>query len=565
MAAALRPLMGPLMTGFRWLSLAPTLTLLLFVGPVAAGLLGTLMPAFGWWPDLGGTQLGLDAWRALAAVPGLLGASLLSLWVGLGATLLALGAAVGLAAALEGTVWQRRLEPLLSLLLATPHGAFAVGMLFLISPSGWLVRLFSPWATGWAEPPDLMLVNDPQGLALLLALAAKECFFLLLMLQAARHQVPVAERLRLARTLGYGRFTGWFKTVLPALYPQIRLPVLAALAFGLSVVDMAIVLGPATPPPLALQILDLIGDPDLTHRFTAAAAALLLVGLVLAAIAVWCAGERIVGVLGRHWAATGRRRDAELAGQGLALLGFVAAAAIGLSLLLLALWSLAGAWRYPDALPQELTTAVWQRTWPPLTTPLLHSIGLAAVSALLALGLALACLEQESRSGRPLKARALALLYLPLLVPQIGFLFGVQVLAARLDLVGTFLAVAWVHLLFVLPYVFLTLGDAWRALDPRFARIALCLGRRPATVFWRVKLPLLKGPVAASLAIGFAVSIGLYLPAVLLGAGRMPTLASEVVALSAGGDRRQLGAFAFLQAALPLLALAAALRLGHKR
>jgi putative thiamine transport system permease protein len=351
MAAALRPLMGQLMTGFRWMSLAPTLTLLLFAGPVTAGLLGTLAPAFGWWPALGGTQVGLDAWRALAAVPGLLTASQLSLWVGLGATLLALGAAVGLAAALEGTVWQHRLEPLLSLLLATPHGAFAVGVLFLASPSGWLVRLFSPWATGWAEPPDLMLVNDPQGAALLLALAAKECFFLLLMLQAARQQVPVAERWRLARTLGYGRFTGWFKTVLPALYPQIRLPVLAALAFGLSVVDMAIVLGPATPPPLALLILDLLGDPDLTHRFTAAAAALLLVGLVLAAIAIWCAGERLVGALGRHWAATGRRRDAELAGQALAMMGFVAAAAIGLSLLLLALWSVAGAWRYPDALP----------------------------------------------------------------------------------------------------------------------------------------------------------------------------------------------------------------------
>ena len=49
---------------------AVVLGLLLFLGPVAAGLLGTLLPAFGWWPDLGGTRLGLDAWRALASVPG---------------------------------------------------------------------------------------------------------------------------------------------------------------------------------------------------------------------------------------------------------------------------------------------------------------------------------------------------------------------------------------------------------------------------------------------------------------------------------------------------------------
>ena len=558
MAAALRPVTNFRLTEFRWLSLAPPITLLLFLGPVMAGLLGTLVPAFGWWPDLGGTRFGFDAWRALAAVPGLPTACLLSLGTGLGATGLAFGAAVGLSAALEGTEWQRRMGPLLSLLLAAPHGAFAVGVLFLASPSGWLARLFSPWATGWTDPPDLILVNDPHGLALLLALAAKECFFLLLMLQAARQQVPVGQRLRLARTLGYGRFTGWFKTVLPALYPQIRLPVLAVLAFGLSVIDMAIVLGPATPPTLSLLILGLLGDPDLGHRFTAAAAALLLVGLVLAAGALWIAGERLAGTLGRRWVAAGHRSDAEVVGRMLAALGVLAGTAIVLSLLLLALWSLAGAWRYPDALPQELTINAWQRAAPLLAAPLLHSTGLAALSALLALALTLACLERESRSGRAAKERTLALLYLPLLVPQIGFLFGVQVLAARLDLVGTFLAVAWAHLLFVLPYVFLTLGDAWRALDPRFARVALCLGRRPATIFWRIKLPLLKGPVATSLAIGFAVSFSLYLPALLLGAGRMPTLASEVVALAAGGDRRQLGVFAFLQAALPLLVLAGA-------
>ena len=36
----------------------------------------------------------------------------------------------------------------------------------------------------------------------------------------------------------------WLKVVLPQVYPQIRLPVYAVLAYALSVVDMAIVLGP---------------------------------------------------------------------------------------------------------------------------------------------------------------------------------------------------------------------------------------------------------------------------------------------------------------------------------
>ena len=46
------------------------------------------------------------------------------------------------------------------------------------------------------------------------------------------------------------------------------------------------------------------------------------------------------------------------------------------------------------------------------------------------------------------------LLYAPLLVPQIAFLFGVQIALVRLELDGTLLAVAWTHLVFVLPSPF---------------------------------------------------------------------------------------------------------------
>ena len=36
---------------------APPLTLLIFLGPVAAGLIGTLLPAFGYLPALGGGSI----------------------------------------------------------------------------------------------------------------------------------------------------------------------------------------------------------------------------------------------------------------------------------------------------------------------------------------------------------------------------------------------------------------------------------------------------------------------------------------------------------------------------
>jgi len=83
------------------------------------------------------------------------------------------------------------------------------------------------------------------------------------------------------------------------------------------------------------------------------------------------------------------------------------------------------------------------------------------------------CLENEQRRGLTLSNRALWLLYTPLLVPQVAFLFGTQVLAIQIGIDATWLALVWSHLLFVLPYVFLTLGDPSRALDERYARTAL--------------------------------------------------------------------------------------------
>ena len=166
-------------------------------------------------------------------------------------------------------------------------------------------------------------------------------------------------------------------------------------------------------------------------------------------------------------------------------------------------------------------------------------------------------------SGRCAKLRpgavALWLLYTPLLVPQVAFLFGTQILTVMTDIDGTWTALVWSHLLFVLPYVFLALADPYRALDERYTRSALCLGAGADKVFWRVKLPMLLRPVLFALAIGVAVSVAQYLPTVFAGSGRFVTLTTEAVALFGGADRRVMGVYAFLQALLPLVAFAGAL------
>ncbi|MPZ08863.1 MAG: ABC transporter permease subunit [Kiloniellaceae bacterium] len=544
------------------LAYLPALTLALFLAPVATGLVGTWLPAFGYFPTLGGDSLTLKSWFVLFAQPGLGESLRLTILSGFLATLIAFLLTILLLAACHGGRLILVLRGLMAPLIAVPHAAVALGLAFLIAPSGWLVRLVSPWATGWQLPPDVATVQDPNALALTFGLVVKELPFLLLMTLAALEHVRAEERLAVARSLGYGPVTAWLKAVLPAVYRQIRLPLYAVLAYALSVVDMALILAPLTPPPLAVQVLRWFNDPDLSMRFVAAAGASLQLLIVAGSIALWRLGEIVVERLGRAWIAGGRRGGNGRITRLLTIClvqGIVALAAAGL--LGLALWSVTRRWRYPDVLPSAFSLETWARQAPEVAAIAGTTLATGLAAAAIALVLVLGCLENEQRRGLSLTNRALWLLYTPLLVPQVAFLFGTQVLAIQVGIDATWLALVWSHLLFVLPYVFLTLGDSYRALDERYARTALCLGARPNRVFWQVKLPMLLRPVLFALAVGFAVSVTQYLPTLFAGGGRFVTLTTEAVGLAAGGDRRVIGVYAFLQALLPLLGFAGALAL----
>ena len=181
---------------------------------------------------------------------------------------------------------------------------------------------------------------------------------------------------------------------------QIRLPLYAVLAYALSNVDMAIVLAPGTPPPLAVQLLRWFNDPDLAMRFPAAAGAVLLCVLVAFVIVLTRGIEALAGWLGRRWIVAGSRgqggagiRSAAGLGGGLALCLSV------LALIGLGLWSLAGRWRYPDALPQTLTLSTWMRQGEALSLPFWTTLWAGLAAVLIALALVLACLEHEQRRG----------------------------------------------------------------------------------------------------------------------------------------------------------------------
>ena len=536
------------------LRLAPPLTLGLMAGPVVAGLAGTALPAL----HDGGAGL-----ARLADWPGLPRAVALSVGTGLAATVLSLAITLLLLAAFAGTPVFDRLRRLIAPLLSVPHAAAALGLAFLIAPSGWLARMVSPELTGWETPPDLLILNDPWGGALTLGLVAKEIPFLMLMALAALPQIDADRRLATADTLGYGRVAGFVLTALPDLYRQIRLPVYAVLAYGMTTVDMALILGPTLPPTLSAQIVLWMSEAALGSRDIAAAGACLQIALVLAAIALWRGVEAVVRAVLVRVAVSGRRGAGLDLPLGAAALAAAAISAGGLTLGLagLALWSVAGEWRFPDAVPGSLTLRHWQDALPALSATLAQTAIIALLATSAALFLTLACLRAEGRHRLTPKPRALTLLYLPLLVPQIAFLPGLQTFALGTGIEGTALAVALAHLVFVLPYVFLSLSGIYRAWDDRIATAAATMGADERRIFWRLRLPMLTGPILTAGAVGLAVSVGQYLPTLLIGGGRVQTLTTEAVALASGGNRRLIGAHALLQVLLPALAFGAALAL----
>ena len=546
----------------RSLALLPVLTLLAMLGPILAGLIGTLLPAVGIMPVLGHREPEFSGFGELLAWQGLPASIRLSITVGLASTTISLAIVALFVAGWAGTRAFSTMERVLSPLLAVPHAAAAFGLAFLIAPSGWILRALAPILPGLDRPPDILIPGDPYGLAIVAGLVLKEVPFLLLMTLSAMGQSQTRESAVVASALGYGRVSGWLKTVFPRVYAQIRLPIYVTLAFSMSVVDVAIILGPTTPPTLAVQIVAWINDPDLSMRIVASAAASFQLAITLAVLALWRMGEMLVARLGCRWVDAGQRwtNDWPARISGFFLAGTLAIMMI-LGLMSLAIWSVAALWTFPDLLPQGFSLRSWTRHAPDLGQTAMNTAIIALAATGIALVLVIGCLEAEHRRRRPLSPTGLKLIYLPLIVPQIAFLPGLQ---TGLLLSGGTIGYAPViiaHLVFVLPYVFLSLGDPWRAWDPRRAIVATALGAGPWRVLWAIRLPMLLRPILIAAALGIAVSVGQYLPTLLIGGGRIPTLTTEAVALVSGGDRRAIGIFGISQTIAALVPFAIAIGL----
>ena len=525
--------------------------------PLFAGVAGLVLPAMGYYPALGfdafSTTMLHQVWQQLFGWPGLLQSVWLSLFTGLTATFLALLITLTLLSLMWGGRFWNWVTLYIAPALALPHVAFAIGLGFLIAPSGWLVRVMVPF-TGWSEPPLWLTVNDPQGFSLILMLLIKSVPFLLLMCVGILEQLQPQRQLMMAQSLGYDRIQAWWKVLVPQLYKQLKLPLYAVLVYGVTVVDATLIIGPQLPAPLAVLVLRWFQNPDLNFRLLASAGAILLLLVTLGGLFFWAMVERLLAPVAHRVWLNGRQQVRHpVLWLAFATLPLLALLSIGANSVLL-IWSFAGRWRFPDIWPSVTTLQYWQHHFAMLADPFLQALKLGLVSSLTAVVASLVMLEYQNHRGRfwPLMLPCIALL-----IPQMTLFAGLPAVGESLFGAGIyhypFLLVSFGHLLMVFPYVYLGLHGAFRAFDDRYQTVALTFGVPWSCAWWKVKWPMLKPAIISAWAVGFSVSVVQYLPTLLLGAGRVLTVTTEAVAVGAGYDRRLAAIYGLAQALLPLL------------
>ncbi|PSU98977.1 ABC transporter permease [Photobacterium kishitanii] len=530
-------------------------TLLLFASPLIIGFIGMLAPAFAWIPALNMHQPSFLGWQQLSTWPDLSHSIGLTLLSGLGSTTLALWwCYLILRRYWLSTQWQQ-IERLLAPLLAFPHVAFVLGFGLMFSSTGWLARIWHH--LGLADSFYPTLIHDRYGLGLLLVLAIKETPFLLLMSMSILKQLNIKQFYNASVSLGYDHQQTWRMVIVPLWLPKLRLAIFAVAGYGLAVVDIALIIGPTHPSTLSMLIWQWFTDADLTQLPRAAAGALLLLIIVLLCFGLLRCIEWWLLSHSAAWQYSGPIKTLTLHSRNISKTSAIATLfSYGLLLLplimlpILALWSFALRWRFPDLLPSRYSVRFWYQQFEPLQQLISNSITLALISSLSALIMAIICLEYRQKHHRGIPTILIAI---PMVAPQLSLLFGMQIAVSFIAGQSFWLWVSWSHWLYVFPYIYLTLDGPWRSYDQRLDQTARSLGLSGWQTWWRVKFPQLKPVLLLAFAVGCSVSLAQYLPTQMLGAGRVPTLTTEAVTLASGQDRRVSAIYGLLQGLLPLV------------
>lgn len=237
------------------------------------------------------------------------------------------------------------------------------------------------------------------------------------------------------------------------------------------------------------------------------------------------------------------------------LLVAVQLAIVVVTLALMAVWSFADAWPWPQLVPASWSlrgyAVVFSGSsdgWPSLAL----SVGIGAASSLVATvagamgARALCCREWRG------KAVFRFATMLPFLIPGTVFAMGVQVAFIRMGLARTVPGVVLAHAIVALPYASALMADVVRAQGTRLDDAARVLGAGRLATLFRVTIPSLAPGLLSALSMGFIISCSQYFLTLLVGGGKVRTFALAMFPYVAGGDRTIAAAYGVVFMAVTL-------------
>jgi putative thiamine transport system permease protein len=519
----------------HWIGAAPFA--LLFLVPLCLSL-ALLLPSL----------LNAEAMQAFLQHPQFAGAFRLTLLTGCVSTIIAITLAIVTVAQTRRFILQQA-----SVFLSLPHLALAMGFGFMIAPTGVLARLIATLITGWTAPPLWQTTQDPHGFALIAALVLKETPFLVWamsnILQQEELQLRFAREAAIAQSLGHGARSIFLRLVLPQILPRVMWPIIAVFTYGMTVVDMALVIGPTQPPTLAQLLWTDLNDGEVLTNQQGASGTLLLSAMVAALLGIFFAARRSITPLVRRWmTCSPKPENSSPIGFGFLWPSFGVIYTVVVMALLLQ--SVSALWPFPKLLAQVFTATAWLQLFQDFS-PVATSLTMALISVGLASVVVVVWLETQAAKWDRI---ALIGATLMLCLPAVLVALGQYRLLLWVGATGTLAGLIFAHVLPVTAYIFVMLHGPYRAFDPRWQAAGQGLGAAPLKFLLTVKWPMLKAPLLSALAIGFAVSIQQFVSAQLASAGRFSTLPMEAVTLSSGGNRALIAAYALMLMALPLLA-----------
>ena len=523
--------------------------------PITFGILGFLMPSFGYFPILDKHQFNLDYFYISSNIPGISKSIILSFFTGFLSTILALFFSQLIILSIFRSRIYSFLKIIISPLLALPHVTMAIGLLFIFSPSGLFLRFFSPWLTGFERPPNIFIIPDDYGFFLILGLVLKEIPFFILVSISAIEQFSARKIFNLGKSLQHTTFSVWCFLLFPLIYRRIRLIVFIVIAFAASVVDMSLLLAPSTPSTLAIQILQNYQSSEPTSLFIASNLALIQVLVILILFLIWFLLEKLL--INKHlftFLVNASSYKNNLVKHSTLALILILSVLSFLTIISSFLWGLGSDWYFPNLFPTNINFEMLKKFLNENKSLIFVSVLIPLIVSILSCLIVTLWVEiTESLNKRSQFLEWF--IFLPLLIPQISFLIGIQSFLIPLNFSNFLLPLIIVELFYVIPYAFIILAPAFRTISKDFLKVASSLGKNRFERLIFVKIPMIMPTFLLSIAIGMLVSFALYTPVYFIGAGRVTTLTVEALNLSLSGAKKDLGVATIFQIIIPIIIL----------